>query len=1091
MKLKAVSHTMFVGAILALLANFAFLLLIRSAFDHSAQVAGQREQTIRALEHLRQEAELLRRLVRAYTATGSTKYLLTYYDIYAIRQGDKATLDVPDPTAFWEDRLVHERPQPLPEQGSKQSLIERMKALQLSSDELSSLRHVMDATERLKKTEQVAFAATQGLYDAQSHTFVSEGEPNLAYATQLVHSHTYERDGADLTRAISDLTQRADARTEAAVREASTRVSRFIGMAVAVDLLLLPAMAGALLVIRRRVLLPIDALGRQAKAFAQGDYAQRSPLRADAVREIVSLSATMDTMARSIQDDLAARAQVQAALQEARDQAESATKAKSLFLANMSHEIRTPMNAIIGMTHLAQQTLLTEQQKDYLDKVAAASQILLGVINDILDFSKIEAGRMTLESAPYRVEDVVGNALMLVRQKAQEREIELLCEFADAALLADAAVVQGDMLRVGQVLTNLLSNAVKFTHHGHVRLRVALQDRQAEQARLCFQISDTGIGMTPEQVSRLFQEFTQADDSTTRRYGGTGLGLSISQRLTTMMGGTIEVASQLGTGSTFTVTLPVTVIDASTASTTGPLPVDTLRVLVVDDQSDTRESLAGLLQTMGVGQGQRDGRVGSVAVAEGGAQALALAQEAAAQGQPFDLVLLDWLLPDMQGDQVLQALRALQPSLDVVVISAYGWDSLQTPASQAGIDSFLPKPILPAALRGLFARLTGVAVAGPSAAPMDVAVRLDGLRILLVEDNPLNQQLAIELLTRRGASVTLVGNGSEAVEHLRMTGPTAFDVVLMDLHMPVMDGREATRQIRADERFRQLPILAMTAHALDEEREQCLAIGMQDHISKPLEPRRLYATLAAYVHPHVADLGGGTSTTSSSSSSGKASAAPAASAELPSALPRVPGLDTRSALDRLDGDLHLYLQVAQGFVTHADNSLPLLRAALEVQGWATVQREAHTLRGLCATIGAYALAQLAAGLEQAAGQRDESSIATAASLLFDQLGDFIEALRPQLRGAIDPLMAPTSTPATPLAATGTPLPAPPPQHEELGRLLGDADSAAIGLWRQTREAYRAVLHPLVFNRLDGAIEQCDFDTALGLLQEEGGAHAVS
>ena len=1082
---------MFVGAILALLANFAFLLLIRSAFDHSAQVAGQREQTIRALEHLRQEAELLRRLVRAYTATGSTKYLLTYYDIYAIRQGDKATLDVPDPTAFWEDRLVHERPQPLPEQGSKQSLIERMKALQLSSDELSSLRHVMDATERLKKTEQVAFAATQGLYDAQSHTFVSEGEPNLAYATQLVHSHTYERDGADLTRAISDLTQRADARTEAAVREASTRVSRFIGMAVAVDLLLLPAMAGALLVIRRRVLLPIDALGRQAKAFAQGDYAQRSPLRADAVREIVSLSATMDTMARSIQDDLAARAQVQAALQEARDQAESATKAKSLFLANMSHEIRTPMNAIIGMTHLAQQTLLTEQQKDYLDKVAAASQILLGVINDILDFSKIEAGRMTLESAPYRVEDVVGNALMLVRQKAQEREIELLCEFADAALLADAAVVQGDMLRVGQVLTNLLSNAVKFTHHGHVRLRVALQDRQAEQARLCFQISDTGIGMTPEQVSRLFQEFTQADDSTTRRYGGTGLGLSISQRLTTMMGGTIEVASQLGTGSTFTVTLPVTVIDASTASTTGPLPVDTLRVLVVDDQSDTRESLAGLLQTMGVGQGQRDGRVGSVAVAEGGAQALALAQEAAAQGQPFDLVLLDWLLPDMQGDQVLQALRALQPSLDVVVISAYGWDSLQTPASQAGIDSFLPKPILPAALRGLFARLTGVAVAGPSAAPMDVAVRLDGLRILLVEDNPLNQQLAIELLTRRGASVTLVGNGSEAVEHLRMTGPTAFDVVLMDLHMPVMDGREATRQIRADERFRQLPILAMTAHALDEEREQCLAIGMQDHISKPLEPRRLYATLAAYVHPHVADLGGGTSTTSSSSSSGKASAAPAASAELPSALPRVPGLDTRSALDRLDGDLHLYLQVAQGFVTHADNSLPLLRAALEVQGWATVQREAHTLRGLCATIGAYALAQLAAGLEQAAGQRDESSIATAASLLFDQLGDFIEALRPQLRGAIDPLMAPTSTPATPLAATGTPLPAPPPQHEELGRLLGDADSAAIGLWRQTREAYRAVLHPLVFNRLDGAIEQCDFDTALGLLQEEGGAHAVS
>gem|GEM_PF-6257253 len=204
----------------------------------------------------------------------------------------------------------------------------------------------------------------------------------------------------------------------------------------------------------------------------------------------------------------------------------------------------------------------------------------------------------------------------------------------------------------------------------------------------------------------------------------------------------------------------------------------------------------------------------------------------------------------------------------------------------------------------------------------------------------------------------------------------------------------------------------------------------------------------------------------------------------------MPGLDTRSALDRLDGDLRLYLQVAQGFVTHADTSVPLLRAALEVQGWATVQREAHTLRGLCATIGAYALAQLASGLEQAAGQRDESSIATAASLLVGQLGDFVEALRPQVRGAVDPLTASTSTPAT-SRATGTPLQAPPPQHEELERLLEDADSAAIGLWRQTREAYRAMLHPLVFNRLDTAIEQCDFDTALGLLQEEGGAHAVS
>ncbi|HIV69505.1 MAG TPA: response regulator [Candidatus Aquabacterium excrementipullorum] len=1084
MKLKTVSHTMFVGAILALMANFAFLLVIRSAFDNSAEVAERREQTTRALERLRQETDLLRRLVRAYTATGKAQYLLTYYDIYAIRQGEKGDPAVGDPAAFWEARLMRQRTEaePLPEKGAGLSLLARMKALNLSAEELASLQRVLDATERLKKTEQVAFAATQGLYDAERHAFVSEGEPNLVYATQLVYSRAYEQDGADLTRAIADLTQRADARTEAAVREASTRVSRFIGMAVAVDLLLLPVMAGALMVIRRRVLRPIDALSRQARAFAAGNYAQRSTLRKDAVREMYALSATMDTMAQSIQDDLAARAQVQAALQEARDQAESATKAKSLFLANMSHEIRTPMNAIIGMTHLAQQTPLSEQQRDYLDKVASASQILLGVINDILDFSKIEAGRMTLEDAPYRVEEVVGNALMLVRQKAQEREIELLCEFSDPALLGEAAVVRGDMLRVGQILTNLLSNAVKFTHSGHVKLRVDLAGRDQARATLRFDVIDTGIGMSPEQLGRLFQEFTQADDSTTRRYGGTGLGLSISQRLAAMMGGAIEVSSQLGAGSTFSVVLPVTVSAEPAGVQAMPLPVEALRVLVVDDQADTRETMAGLLQAMGVGQGSRDGHDGAVAVAGSGAQALALAQAAATLGQPFDLVLLDWVLPDMPGDEVLRRLRGDQPALDVVVISAYGWDSLQAHATSAGADSFLPKPILPTALRGLFARLTGVVPSAPvGEKAQDATVRLDGLRVLLVEDNPLNQQLAIELLSRRGAAVNSVDNGCEAVEHLRMNGPAAYDVVLMDLHMPVMDGREATRQIRADERFRKLPILAMTAHAMDEEREQCLAIGMQDHISKPLDPRKLYATLAAY----------GPQARASSAVMSPAAPVVGRPARAMPALPQVPGLDTSSAVARLDGDQVLYMQVVQGFVAHADAHRPLLEAALNLHGWDTVHLEAHTLRGLCATIGAHALAQLAAALEQATHRRDESAIGTAGALLLSQMDDFLDALRPQLAGHAGP------TRATDVAVDGVAEPAPLAgtavqhgMHAALEHLVNDADSAAIGLWRQEREGFRAVLHPLVFSRLDTAIEQCDFDAALRLLQEERGVHAI-
>ncbi|MBA4108700.1 MAG: hybrid sensor histidine kinase/response regulator [Leptothrix sp. (in: Bacteria)] len=1054
---------MFLGVILALMANFAFLVLIRSAFETIPQVALQREKTTRALEQLRAETDLLRRLVRAYTATGDVNYLLTYYDIYAIRQGEKAGPGTDDVSVYWEDVIAKRKPHALSEKGARASLMDRMKALNLSPAELACLQRVMVATEHLKKTEQVAFAATQGLYDAKHEVFVSEGEPNLAYATKLVYAKSYEQDGADLTRAIADLTRLANARTEDAVTQASTRVSRFIALAVAVDFLLLPVMGAALLVMRRRVLQPINALSAQARAFAQGDYSSRGNPRSHAVREVYALGVTMDTMAQSIEEDLAARAQVQADLQAARDQAESATKAKSLFLANMSHEIRTPMNAIIGMTHLALQTPLTDQQKDYLDKVLSASQILLGVINDILDFSKIEAGRLSLERAPYRVEEVVGNALMLVRQKAQEREIELLCEFTDPTLLSDAGVVQGDMLRVGQILTNLLSNAVKFTHSGHVKVRVGLDDREGAQATLRFEVCDTGIGMNSEQQSRLFQEFTQADDSTTRRYGGTGLGLSICQRLTTLMGGHISVTSQHGAGSVFTVTLPVTLVldPALLPASLPPVPIDTLRVLIVDDQSDTRTSMAGLLTMMGVGMHADGEGKGLVATAENGAQALAMVTAANEAGHPFDMVLLDWVLPDMGGAEVTSRLRQAHPGLDVVVISAYGWDSLQANATQAGADAFLPKPILPDALRGLFGKLTGIDTSAGHAEPSpDAAISLDGLRVFLVEDNALNQQLATELLSRRGAIVKSVDNGCEAVEHLRMSGPTAYDVVLMDLHMPVMDGHEATRQIRADERFRALPILAMTAHALDEERDHCLAIGMQDHISKPLEPRKLYATLARY-HPL-----------------NKIPSARIEQAVWPSAtagrLPHAPGLDSRQALARLEGNLGLYVRVLKGFVDHVMTGGTALATAAQAQDWASLAREAHTLRGLCATIGANDMARLCAELERAVKLQSVERADSLVGVLKEATEALLLALIPQLQGDVAPTLAPPAdVDAEAIQA----------QTQALERLVHDSDSAAISLWRNQRKVFMNAFDPVMFSRLDTAIEGCDFDAALALLQE--------
>jgi two-component system sensor histidine kinase/response regulator len=1073
LKLKTVSHSLFLGVILALMANFAFLALIRSAFETIPQVALQREQTSHALENLRLETDLLRRLVRSYTATGDVNYLLTYYDIYAIRQGDKSAPAERDASVFWEDVIARRKPHELPQGGTRQTLFDRMKALNLSADELDCLQRVLAATERLKKTEQVAFAATQGLYDAERHAFVSEGEPNLAYATKLVYAKSYEQDGADLTRAIADLIQRADARTEAAVQEASDRVARFIALAVAVDFLLLPVMAAALLVMRRRVLDPINALSHQARAFASGDYASRGNPRWHAVREVAVLSGTMDAMAQSIQDDLAARSQVQTDLRAARDQAESATRAKSLFLANMSHEIRTPMNAIIGMTHLALQTPLTEQQKDYLDKVLSASQILLGVINDILDFSKIEAGRLSLENAPYRVEEVVGNSLMLVRQKAQEREIELLCEFASPALLGEAGVVSGDMLRVGQILTNLLSNAVKFTHSGHVKVRVGLEDRMGASATLRFDISDTGIGMTEEQLGRLFQEFTQADDSTTRRYGGTGLGLSICQRLSTLMGGDICVASQPGAGSVFTLTLPISIVSAGgSVPASAPTPIGTLRVLVVDDQRETLASMAGLLQAMGVGQ---EVRGGVIATADSGTQALAMAQAAEAEGHPFDVVLLDWVLPDMGGADVTSRLRQRHPNLGLVVVSAYGWDSLQANATQAGADSFLPKPVLPNALRGLFARMTGLdPSAGDMTAPQDAPVRLDGLRVLLVEDNALNQQLATELLSRRGAIVKSLTNGCEAVEHLRMAGPNAYDVVLMDLHMPVMDGHEATRQIRADARFQVLPILAMTAHALDEERDHCLAIGMQDHISKPLDPRKLYATLARY-HPLSKTV---------ALTAPKAKSAQHSARIGPRALPQAPGLDARQALSRLEGDRDLYFRVLSGFVDHLTEAQPTLNAATQAHDWPTIEREAHTLRGLAATVGAHELTRLSAELERTVKAQDTDDLRSVTQTLHAAVNELLALLQPQLRAS-----APNAPAAIePEAVTLAELPA--ELAEALLHLVQDSDSEAISVWRQQRGVFASAMHPLLFSRLDTAIEGCDFDAASHLLQERLG-HVLS
>ncbi len=938
MKLRTVSRWFFVLVVAALVANFVFLLLIRTAYLSAEQAGQRRAETLRLVSDLQNESLLLRRLVSAYTGTAAPRYLLYYYDLLAIREGSKPQPepqnDSGDALLYWNEVIAGLRPHVLPEGVPGQSLRARMEALDFSRDELSAADGVLAATEQLMKTEQVAFAAAQGLYDRRTRAYVSEGVPDLAYASQLVHSPAYEIQSAELARALSKLSHITDQRTAEHLQRSEADLQRYIVLALAVDLALLPGLLAGMHVVRARVLRPIDRLSQVARRLARGDYASRAGGRDKWAEELDALGVTLNVMAHAVQDDVSQRARAQLELQEARDQAEAATRAKSMFLANMSHEIRTPMNAIVGMTHLALQTPLTAQQRDYLGKVQSASAMLLGVINDILDFSKIEAGKLKLELAPMRIDAVVNDAMMMVRQPAQNKGIELRCEFASPEILGEQGLIHGDDLRLGQVLTNLLSNAVKFTERGHVTLRVRFLAWQADAASLCIEVEDTGIGMSDEQMSQLFSEFTQADGSTTRRYGGTGLGLSITRRLIHMMGGDIEVESQAGRGSCFRLTLPV------------------------------------------------------------------------------------------------------EP-----------------------------------------ARLLGGALVGDlrRAPARDERLRLDGLRVLLVEDNALNQQLASELLHRQGAEVMVAEHGQAALDRLRAPG-AAFDVVLMDLQMPVMDGYQATRLMREDPALRTLPVLAMTAHAMLEERERCLELGMQNHLSKPLDPATLYAALHPFCPARDEPLPNAHPPSPSETQPGLAG------------WPPVPGLDPQAALGHFAGDISLYAQTVLAFARHTRSMLALLPDALARQAWSDIRREAHTLKGLGRTLGHVTLSEQAQALETAASRVEGAApsqpmASQAITLNIEQAAHpMLETLRTLLADiqALDAdLHACVQGGAAKAAQQGLDA----GMMTTLTQLVADSDGQALSLWRRHRSAFASSMPPTVFARIDDALARCDFDAASGLLGE--------
>ncbi|MBF0368124.1 MAG: PAS domain S-box protein [Magnetococcales bacterium] len=650
--------------------------------------------------------------------------------------------------------------------------------------------------------------------------------------------------------------------------------------------------------------------------------------------------------------DVTENKQMEDALRMSEKAARAANRAKGEFLANMSHEIRTPMNTIIGMSYLVRQTELEEQQKNYLNKIDLSAKSLLRIIDDILDISKIEAGQLELESAPFNLEEVLNQLIDTTLAQADSKGIEILVS-APIDLPRDLV---GDATRLGQVLSNLCGNAIKFTERGEIVLSITQVETAPNKTLLSFTVRDTGIGMNPEQVKRLLEPFQQADASTTRRYGGTGLGLSICNNLVGMMGGHIDIQSEPGQGTSisFTARFPCQLQGDEKRFNT-PAELSGLRILVVDDNPTSRDILAKFITSLGffcqtVGSGEK---------------AIGELQRGMQVGEgPYELILVDWLMGAENGLEIARTIRELtdipQPPI-LLMASALKQNVVMGPAKDMGLAGILSKPVC---LSTLFNAILNVFEQGatdaipalPPQATLQGLMMFEGAQILLVEDIKTNQELAQEILTRRGIRVTLARNGREAVETMEMSGEL-IDAVLMDIQMPEMDGFEATRIIRSHGKFQELPIIAMTASAMTQDVERCLKAGMNDHIAKPLEIKALFDTLSRWVTPsNQRDE----RTESTENTPDKATAP---GDDHPTFPDHLPGIDIPRGLQRCEGNHTFLARIITDFAKEAQGLYKTLAEALNQEDTETALSLAHGLKGSAANIAAMDLATTAGQIE--------------------------------------------------------------------------------------------------------------------------------